>query len=112
MSQPICVQLYTVRDAMTADWRGTLKRVAQIGYAGVELVYTDQIPASEIKAELTANNLLVSGAHVGIDFFGVTSIKSLATSNCWVHAMSSARGWHRRNGVVPKIGAPLCANSK
>ena len=68
MSQPICVQLYTVRDAMTADWRGTLNRVAQIGYAGVELVYTDQIPASEIKAELTANNLLASGAHVGIDF--------------------------------------------
>jgi len=68
MSQPICVQLYTVRDAFSADWKATLKRVADIGYAGVELVYTDAIPAADFKAELTRNNLIVSGAHVGIEF--------------------------------------------
>jgi sugar phosphate isomerase/epimerase len=68
MSQPICLQLYTLRDAMSADWKATLARVAQIGYAGVEVVYTDKIPAAEFKAELDRNKLLVSGAHVGIDF--------------------------------------------
>jgi sugar phosphate isomerase/epimerase len=68
MSQPICLQLYTVRDAMAADWKATLARVAQIGFAGVEVVYTDTIPANEFKTELDRNKLLVSGAHVGIDF--------------------------------------------
>lgn len=68
MSQPICLQLYTIRDAMAADWKAALARVAQIGYAGVEVVYTDQIAATDFKAELDRNNLVVSGAHVGIDF--------------------------------------------
>jgi sugar phosphate isomerase/epimerase len=68
MAQPICLQLYTVRDAMAADWKATLARVAQIGYAGVEAVYTDKIPAATFKAELDRHKLLVSGAHVGIDY--------------------------------------------
>jgi sugar phosphate isomerase/epimerase len=68
VSQPICLQLYTVRDALSADWKQTLSQVAAIGYAGVELVYTDQIPAAEFKAELDRHNLIVSGAHVGIEF--------------------------------------------
>jgi sugar phosphate isomerase/epimerase len=64
----LCVQLYTVRDAMANDWQGTLARVAKIGYTGVEVVYTDQIPAATFHAELVRNSLRVSGAHVGIDF--------------------------------------------
>ena len=66
--QPICVQLYTLRDAMAADWKSTLKRVADIGYAGVELVYSHDVPIAALRAELEANALRVSGAHVGIDF--------------------------------------------
>lgn len=36
MAPPIAVQLYTVRDLLPADFAGTVKRIAQIGYAGVE----------------------------------------------------------------------------
>lgn len=68
MAYTICVQLYTVRDAMAQDWKSTLQRVAQIGFTGVEIVYTDQIPAATFNAELVRNKLRVSSAHVGIDF--------------------------------------------
>lgn len=66
--QPVCLQLYTVRDAMSADWKGTLKRVADIGYAGVELVYSHDVPVAALRAELEANGLRVSGAHVGVQY--------------------------------------------
>ncbi|PZF12380.1 sugar phosphate isomerase/epimerase [Curtobacterium sp. MCLR17_034] len=36
MTQPLSVQLYTVRDALSADLPGTLQRIADIGYTNVE----------------------------------------------------------------------------
>lgn len=33
---PVGLQLYTVRDALNLDLEGTARRVADIGYAGVE----------------------------------------------------------------------------
>ena len=36
MTQPIALQLYTVRDQLARDFEGTIRRVAEIGYAGVE----------------------------------------------------------------------------
>ena len=36
MTQPLSVQLYTVRDALSADLPGTLQRIASIGYTNVE----------------------------------------------------------------------------
>ncbi|OIH93164.1 MULTISPECIES: sugar phosphate isomerase/epimerase [unclassified Curtobacterium] len=36
MTQPISVQLYTVRDALSADLPGTLRRLADIGFTDVE----------------------------------------------------------------------------
>lgn len=36
MSTPLAVQLYSLRDAMAQDFEGTIRRVAEIGYAGVE----------------------------------------------------------------------------
>jgi len=36
VTQPLSVQLYTVRDALAADLPGTLQRIADIGYTNVE----------------------------------------------------------------------------
>jgi len=36
VTQPLSVQLYTVRDALSADLLGTLQRIAAIGYTDVE----------------------------------------------------------------------------
>ena len=39
MTQPIALQLYTVRDQLARDFEGTIRRVAEIGYAGVETAH-------------------------------------------------------------------------
>lgn len=36
MSTPLSLQLYSLRDSLAQDFDGTLRRVAEIGYAGVE----------------------------------------------------------------------------
>ena len=36
MTSPIALQLYTLRAATARDFAGTLRQVADIGYAGVE----------------------------------------------------------------------------
>ena len=47
MSTPLSVQLYSLRDSMAKDFDGTLRRVAEIGYAGVE---TAGFPGTTAKA--------------------------------------------------------------
>ena len=61
------VQLYTVRNAMKADFEGTLARVAQIGYKEVEFAgYFDRSP-KDIGALLQKNGLTSPSCHVGYD---------------------------------------------
>jgi len=60
---PLAVQLYTVRNQVALDWVGALKRIAQIGYAGVELWFRDWIDVAPLKREVEAAGLVVVGAH-------------------------------------------------
>jgi sugar phosphate isomerase/epimerase len=64
MTQPIALQLYTVRDLLKEDFEGVIHRVAEIGYEGVE---TAGFPASttpEKAARLfTRLGLEVTSAH-------------------------------------------------
>ena len=36
MTIPIALQLYTVRDVLAQDFEGTIRKVADMGYVGVE----------------------------------------------------------------------------
>jgi len=64
------LQLYTVRDEMQRDFRGTLQRIAAMGYREVEFAgYFDQ-PAATIRALLTDLHLVAPSAHVGDSLFG------------------------------------------
>lgn len=64
---PLALQLYTVRDAMQADFPGTLKKVAELGYKGVELAGAGGYAARDLKRMLDDLGLDVVGSHVGID---------------------------------------------
>ncbi len=64
---PIALQLYTLRDDLAKDFTGTLKQVAAIGYAGVELAGHGGMTTRELKGLLDDLHLSVAGAHVGID---------------------------------------------
>ncbi|UXN25521.1 sugar phosphate isomerase/epimerase [Curtobacterium flaccumfaciens] len=62
MTQPLSVQLYTVRDALGADLPGTLQRIADIGYANVEAFgFVDN--ADELAAALRDAGLAAPSGH-------------------------------------------------
>lgn len=67
MSNPISLQLYTVRDDAGRDFVGTLKQVAEIGYGAVELAGYGGLSATQLRAACDQLGLVVSGAHTPID---------------------------------------------
>lgn len=67
MNIPIAVQLYTLREETEKDFIGTLKKVAEIGYKGVEFAGFGGFKASELKAILNNLGLKPAGAHIGMD---------------------------------------------
>lgn len=63
MKQQYGLQLYSVRDAMEADFEGTLKKVAEMGYTYVEFAGFFGHSAEEVKALLDKYGLIISGTH-------------------------------------------------
>lgn len=58
------VQLFTLKNDVAADLTGTLRRVASIGYQGVELPPKPWPDVEELKSLLEETGLKVSSAHV------------------------------------------------
>ena len=65
--KPIGLQLYTLRGETAKDFPGTLNRVAEMGYNGVELAGTGGLSAHEMCKVLTDAGLKVYGSHVGLE---------------------------------------------
>ena len=65
--RPVALQLYTLREQLKEDFAGTLRAVARIGYAGVELAGYGGLGAGEIKALLGDLGLRVAGDHVALN---------------------------------------------
>jgi sugar phosphate isomerase/epimerase len=63
----IALELYTVRDETGRDFSGTLRRVAQIGYAGVEFAGYGGLTSKEMSALLAETGLRAVATHLGID---------------------------------------------
>ncbi len=64
MALPVALQLYSVRDNMEADFEGTLKKVHELGYQGVEFAGLFGHSASEVKALCEKYSLVPISAHV------------------------------------------------
>lgn len=67
MALPVALQLYTLRDEMQADFEGTLKKVKEMGYVGVEFAGLFGKTAAEVKALCAENGLEPISAHVPLD---------------------------------------------
>ena len=61
---PIALQLYSVRNELKADFEGTLKKVKELGYDGVEFAGLYGHGAEEVKALCDKYNLVPISAHV------------------------------------------------
>ncbi|MCS7459317.1 sugar phosphate isomerase/epimerase [Paenibacillus doosanensis] len=62
----IGLQLFTLRDDMASDFTGTLRKVAELGYEGVEFAGYGGLSAEEMKQLLDELNLKPIGAHVSL----------------------------------------------
>ena len=64
---PVALQMYSVRDFMDKDLEGTIKKVAEIGYDGVEFAGTYGRTAAELKAICEKYGVKPISAHVPYD---------------------------------------------
>lgn len=62
----IGLQLFTLRDETAADFAGTLRQVAELGYEGVEFAGYGGLSADELKALLQELELKAIGSHVSL----------------------------------------------
>jgi sugar phosphate isomerase/epimerase len=63
MAAPIALQLYSVRESLSQDFAGTIRKVAEIGYAGVETAGFPGTTPSEAGHLFRELGLQVPGAH-------------------------------------------------
>lgn len=63
----IALQLYTVREDMDKDFYGTLKKVADMGYEGVEFGGFYGLSAEEMMETLKKNNLSIAACHISFN---------------------------------------------
>ncbi|MDD3588483.1 MAG: sugar phosphate isomerase/epimerase [Thermoguttaceae bacterium] len=63
---PIALELYSLRRTIKDDVPGTLKKVAAMGYQGVETAGTYGLEAKELKKMLDDVGLPVCSAHIGL----------------------------------------------
>lgn len=104
---PIALQVYTVRDDAAADFAGTMRKVKQMGYDGVELAGTYGMTAVEAKKILDDTGLELVSAHVGLELleddavladYAATGVKYIAIP--WFTAPKNAE---ELNGVIARF---------
>ncbi len=65
----VSLQLYSIQEETKKDFKSSVKRVAGIGYKGVEFAGYGGLSSEELKNLLKENNLYSVGSHTGIQIF-------------------------------------------
>jgi len=116
---PVALQLYTVRDLTETDFAGTVKQVAEMGYAGVEMAgNTGGMSPAELRTFLGDLGLGLAGSHVGIEQLESNLDQviedNLTLGNLWIvcpympdDRRQDAAGWRAVAGVLTEIGAKV-----
>ena len=65
MTSPIAIQLYTVRDLLKEDFEAVIRRIADIGYVGVETAgFPEGVSAAQATALFSDCGLTVAASHM------------------------------------------------
>ena len=113
----VALQLYTVRDAVAQDMIGTLRRVAEMGYEGIELAGNGNATIEEIATALRELNLQCVGSHTAVDALQ-SDLSSVIQAASWLghrHVVCpyigeewrSAEGYKKLADILSNIGAQL-----
>lgn len=76
--ESIALQMYTLRDQTAADFLGTLRQVADIGYPAVELAGYGNLSVADLRAALDEHGLKAVSAHIPITAFETRRDEALA----------------------------------
>ncbi len=69
MALPVAIQLYSLRDEMDKDFEGTIRKVKELGYDGVEFAGLFDRKPEDVKALVDELGLVPISAHVAIEDF-------------------------------------------
>ena len=78
---PVGIQLYSVGDAMADDVAGTLSRIAEMGYEGVEFAGYHGFSGEELRELLDANGLECAGSHVRLKMLQDDALEGTLATN-------------------------------
>ncbi|MED1203694.1 sugar phosphate isomerase/epimerase family protein [Heyndrickxia acidicola] len=67
MRIPVAIQMYTLREECERDFAGTLKKVAELGFDGVEFAGYGGLTAGEVRLLLDELGLKAASSHVSLD---------------------------------------------
>jgi len=112
------LQLYTVREPAKRDWRGTLKRIRDIGYEYVQWSGMPELPAEEIRRGLDEAGLKAIAGHASVEnfekdfakellFWKTVGVVHLAPGGMPGDARDSLEAWMRGAARLDKIGSAL-----
>lgn len=65
--KPVAVQMFTLREEAENDFSGTLKRIAEIGFDGVEFAGYGGLSTKEVRSLLDKYDLQAASSHVPLD---------------------------------------------
>ncbi|UUZ83337.1 sugar phosphate isomerase/epimerase [Paenibacillus sp. P26] len=111
----IGLQLFTLRNETAQDFKGTLRKVAELGYEGVEFAGYGGVPAEEMKAPLDELGLKAIGDHVGlaalrsdlqkeIDYLKTIGAKYMICPYVMPEERTSADDWKRLFPFLQEVG--------
>ena len=114
---PVALQLYTVRDQLLNDFPGVVRKVAAMGYAGVEFAGTGNLSAAEMSDILQETGLKAAGSHIGLDMFQnqldeiIAYNKAIGNIYLGIPALPreyrSIEALHKAASLMNEIGATL-----
>lgn len=114
VKKPVGLQLWTVRKELAKDIPGTLRRVADIGYQGIELDFPKWPTAAELKKMAGNLGLKIIGASVSLADFQqkfdevAEYHKELGNTNLTIpyipgHQKMTDDDWHRVVGEITRV---------
>lgn len=117
----IGIQLYTLRDALSKDLLGTLKKVAELGYEGVEFAGYGGIPAEEMRELLQSYGLKAIGSHIGLNslrnnleqeiaYLKMIGGKYLVLPGIPLEERADEAGWKRMFALCTEVGQAAAEN--
>ena len=109
----VALELYTVRDETARDFAGTMRRVVQIGYRGVEFAGYGNLTAQEMSALLAETGLLPVSTHLGLDALQDSQLEAsmrycLDIGCAFIVLPWLANEWRTREGMqalAPRLNA-------